>query len=88
MRTRIPFLVADFQKGITTMKTILVAVILAGLFAVAGCSETTVEQPTPTGSNGATTPATTGHNDGDLGPGHMPTGQGHGPGHQGGQGER
>jgi len=87
MLRRIPFLAAHFQKGITMMKTILTAVILAGLFAVAGCSQTTVEQPTATGSNGAETPATTGHNDGEMGPGHMPGGRQHGPGHQDGRGQ-
>jgi len=84
MLSRIPFLAVHFQKRILTMKTILTGVILAGLFAVAGCSQTTVEQPASTGSNGAETPATTGHN-GNMGPGHMPGGQEHGPGHQDGQ---
>lgn len=76
MLTRIPFLAVNFQKGIPTMKTILIGVILAGLFAVAGCSQT-AEQP-----------AATGHNGGDMGPGNMPGGQEHGPGHEGGRGER
>ena len=57
------------------MKTVLTGVILAGLFAVAGCSQTTVEQP-----------ATTGHN-GNMGPGHMSGGQEHGPSHQDGHGQ-
>ena len=52
MLTRIPFLAVDFQKGIPTMKTILTGVIFAGLFAVAGCSQT-AEQPAATGTNGA-----------------------------------
>ena len=86
MLFRIPFLAAHFQKEMPTMKTILTGVILAGLLAVAGCSQT-VEQPAATGSNGADTPATTGHN-GNMGPGHMPGGQEHGPGHQDGGGER
>ena len=85
MLTRILFLTAHFQKGIPTMKTILTGVILAGVFAVAGCSQT-VEQPAATGSNGADTPATTGHN-GNMGPGHMSGGQEHGPGHQDGGGQ-
>jgi hypothetical protein len=61
------------------MKTFLTGVILAGLFAVAGCSQT-VEQPTSTNTNGAETPANTGH-DGHTGPGNMSGGQQHGPGH-------
>ena len=61
------------------MKTILTGAILAGLFAVAGCSQT-VEQPASTNTNGAETPATTGH-DGHMGPGNMPGGQENGPGH-------
>jgi len=86
MLSRIPFLTVHFQKRILTMmKTILTGVILAGLFAVAGCSQTTVEQPASTGSNGAETPTTTGHNGGGMGPGHIPGGQEHGPGHQDGQ---
>ena len=88
MLSRIPFLAAHFQKGIPTMKTILTGVILAGLFGVAGCSQS-VEQPTSTGSNGADRPATTGHN-GNMGPGHMPGGREHGehgPGHQDGRGQ-
>lgn len=86
MLSRIPFLAAHFQKEMPTMKTILTGVILAGLLAVAGCSQT-VEQPAATGSNGADTPATTGHN-GNMGPGHMSGGQDHGPGHMDGRGER
>ena len=86
MLSRIPFLAAHFQKEMPTMKTILTGVILAGLLAVAGCSQS-VEQPAATGSNGADTPATTGHN-GNMGPGHMSGGQEHGPGHMGGRGER
>ena len=75
MLSRIPFLTVHFQKRILTMmKTILTGVILAGLFAVAGCSQT-----------GAETPTTTGHNGGGMGPGHIPGGQEHGPGHQDGQ---
>jgi hypothetical protein len=85
MLTRNPFLAALFQKEIPTMKTILTGVILAGLLAVAGCSQS-VEQPAATGSNGADTPATTGHN-GNMGPGHMSGGQEHGPGHQDGHGQ-
>ncbi len=65
------------------MKTILTGVILAGLFAVAGCSQT-VEQPTSTNTNGADTPATTGH-DGQMGPGNMPGGQGNGTEHMDGR---
>lgn len=87
MLTRIPFLAVDFQKGIPTMKTILTGVILAGLFAVAGCSQT-AEQPAATGTNGAENQAATGHNTSDMGPGHMPGGQEHGPGHEGGREER
>lgn len=83
MMFRIPFLTVQFQKGIPTMKTILTGVILAGLFAVAGCIQT-VEEPAATGRNGAERPAT-GPNGGDMGPGHMPGGQEHGPGHQGGR---
>jgi hypothetical protein len=86
MLSRIPFLATHFQKEMPTMKTILAGVILAGLLAVAGCSQT-VEQPAATGSNGADTPATTGHN-GNMGPGHMSGGQEHGPGHQDGRGDR
>jgi len=81
---RIPFLTVHFQKGIPTMKTILTGVILAGLFAVAGCSQT-AEKPGVTGSNDAEQSDATGPNDGDMGPGHMPGGQEHGPGHQGGR---
>ena len=81
MLLRIAFLAVHFQKEKSTMKTILTAVILAGLFAMAGCSQTAVEQPASTGTNGAETPATTGHN-GNMGPGHMSGGQEHGPGHQ------
>jgi hypothetical protein len=61
------------------MKTFLTGAILAGLFAVAGCSQT-VEQPASTNTNGADTPATTGY-DGHTGPGNMSGGQQHGPGH-------
>ena len=87
MLTRIPFLAVDFQKGIPTMKTILTGVIFAGLFAVAGCSQT-AEQPAATGPNGAENDATTGYNGGDMGPGHMADGQEHGPGHEGGREEQ
>lgn len=83
MLTRNPFLAAHFQKEIPMMKTILTGVILVGLLAVAGCSQT-VEQPAVTGSD---TPATTGHN-GNMGPGHMSGGQEHGPGHQDGRGQQ
>jgi len=67
------------------MKKILTGMILAGLFAVAGCSQT-VEQPASRNTNGADTPATTGH-DGHMGPGNMPGGQDHGTGHTDGHGE-
>lgn len=86
MLSRIPFLAAHFQKVMPTMKPILTSVIITGLLAVAGCSQT-VEQPTATDSNGADTPATTGHN-GNMGPGHTPGGQEHGAGHQDGGGEQ
>jgi hypothetical protein len=84
--SRISFLASHFQKAIPTMKTILTGVILAGLLAAAGCSRTTVEQPPSTGSNGADTSATTGHNS-NMGPGNMSGGQEHGPGHQDGDGQ-
>ena len=87
MLIRMPFLAVDFQKGIPTMKTILTGIILAGLFAVTGCSQT-AQQPAATGTNGAQNQAATGHNGGDMGPGHMPGGQAHGPGHEGGREER
>jgi hypothetical protein len=67
------------------MRTILTGVILAGLFAVAGCSQI-VEQPATTNTNGADTPATTEHDD-HMGPGHMHGTQGHGPVHMDGRGE-
>lgn len=76
MMLRIPILAAGFRKGTQTMKAILTGVILAGLFAAVGCSQTS-DKPAPTGPNG-----------GDTGPGHMSGGQQHGPGHQGGRGDR
>lgn len=51
MLTRIPFLAAHFQKEMSTMKTILTGVILAGLFGVAGCSQTSPQSATA-GPNG------------------------------------
>jgi hypothetical protein len=69
------------------MKTILTGVLLAGLFAVTGCSQTTVEQPASTNTNGADKSATTGH-DGHMGPGNMSGGQERGPGHMDGNGGR
>ncbi|MDZ4851583.1 MAG: hypothetical protein SGI77_20025 [Pirellulaceae bacterium] len=67
------------------MKTILTAVIVTGVFAVAGCSQT-VQQPASTNTNGAGTSATTGH-DGHMGTRNMTGGQEHGTGHMGGRGE-
>jgi hypothetical protein len=70
------------KKEIPTMKTILTGAILAVLFAVAGCSQT-VEQPSPTSTNGAETPGTTGYG-GHMGSGNMPGGQENGTGHMDG----
>ena len=80
MLSRIPFLAAHFQKGIPKTKTILIGVVLAGLFATVGCDQS-AEQP-------AEKPAATNTNGNDHRPGHMPGGQEHGPGHQDGQGEQ
>ena len=77
MLSHIPFLAVHFQKGIPTMKTIFTGVILAGLFAVAGCTQTAEKPPPTVPTNG-----------GDRGSGHMPDGQQHGPGHKGGREER
>jgi len=76
MLSRIPFLAVHFQKGIPMTKAILIGVILAGLFAVAGCNQS-AEKPSPTNTNGS-----------DHRPGHMPGGQEHGPGHKDGRGDR
>lgn len=76
MMLRIPILAAGFQKGTQAMKAILTGVILAGLFAAVGCSQTS-DKPAPTGPSG-----------GNTGPGHMSTGPQHGAGHQSGRGDR
>ena len=78
MLPRIQFLGDHVEKAIPKIKikAILIGVILAGLFAVAGCSET-AEKPAPTNPTRS-----------DHGPGHMPGGQEHGPGHTDGRGNR
>ncbi len=75
MKSRVSSLAFNFQNWRPMMETIPTGVILAGLLAVAGCSQS-VEQP-----------ATTGH-DGNMGPGHMSGDQEHVPGHMSGRGER